>query len=84
MVTHICYPIIPALRKLRQEDPKFKVSLGYRRAPISGEKKKKRRQLASCLEGGQRKKDEQRAFMKNLLLTLTVTDCVHPRDMEAR
>jgi hypothetical protein len=43
MVTHICYPIIPALRKLRQEDPKFKVSLGYRRAPISGEKKKKKK-----------------------------------------
>jgi hypothetical protein len=31
-------PVIPALRKIRHEDPKFKASLGY---TVSSKKKKK-------------------------------------------
>jgi hypothetical protein len=28
-------PVIPTLRKLRQEDPKFKASLGYQKKKVT-------------------------------------------------
>jgi hypothetical protein len=34
-------PKIPALRRLRQEDPKFEVSLGYKTSPCSQKTKEK-------------------------------------------
>jgi hypothetical protein len=35
-------PVIPALRRLRQEDNKFKVSLGYIVRPCEKEKERKK------------------------------------------
>jgi hypothetical protein len=37
-------PVIPALRRLKQKDLKFKASLGYIVRPVSKKKKKKKRE----------------------------------------
>jgi hypothetical protein len=39
-----CMPVIPTLRRLRQDDYEFKACLGYIERPFSGKEKKKRKE----------------------------------------
>jgi hypothetical protein len=56
-----CTPAIPAVRRLRQKDLEFKVSLYYRVRPCLKKKKKKRDRNKNRL----RMKDEKKIYQAN-------------------